>query len=534
MEKNYTGIKFKDLNTTTNKKLKKEFYLKKINLEHFPKMKKDLDIFFNDSKKYFDTSYEDKIIIIGKKSNKKNNKRIRSSLRDSTNSKIKSKNTNFFRRVSIYKSNILKASNDSSNKSNNIRNSKMITEEKKKVFMNLEENSLKPGQRFVDDKEIENLFNLFKEVRRINKNKIKNFVTVSELNENKNKNLKFLKSSKNLAISNLMNLKKLTSNNIMNLRKQSSKTLFNSFENNKKKQKKYNNLLLSKKKNLHLDNNPTDEKDFYRTVSTGFSGNFKDECSFKSNNLNNDENKNNRLKSSEKKIIKERKKMIKRQNQYLENEIDNVINNKLKDILALQERTFMVQSRNKVCQSKLNKYLSSKIKRPNKRHLLLEDEYYRPNLEMKIKLSNYHKKLYPEEIYDWYKDLHSSGKFLLTDESLPIVEIIRNPKTMKNSTPIRNKILENNYLKGIIPKKSLKQFSKDYKNIQNNFNSLSVNGVNLLTFENDLFKKLKGRKIINDFERLMSPSSIKCKDIYSNIDKNIFNQKKKTSFQLFD
>ena len=56
----------------------------------------------------------------------------------------------------------------------------------------------------------------------------------------------------------------------------------------------------------------------------------------------------------------------------------------------------------------------------------------------------------------------------------------------------------------------------------------------MLEFENNIFKKLKGRKIINDFERLMSPSSIKCKNIYSNIDKNIFTQKTKSYFKLHD
>jgi hypothetical protein len=496
--------------------------LKKINIEDFPKMKKNLDIFFNDSKKYFDTSYEDKYIIIGKKSDKKNKKKLNASLKDSINSKIKSKNMNILRRMSLYKSNILKSSNDSSNKSN-IRSSKIITEEKKKVFINFEENALKPGQRFIDDKEVENLFNLYKEVRRINKDKTNNFVTVKELNESKNKShISFLKSSINLA-----------NYNVMNLKKQSSKKLFNRIEKKKKEIKRLNDLLLSKENNLDLDNNPSVEKKFYKTVSTGF--NLKDDLSIKNNNLNMDEIQKNKLKSSDIKKIKERQKMKEKQKQYIENEYDKVVKNKLSEILALQERTFMAQNRNNIYRCRLNKYLSSKIKRPKNKHLLLQEENYRPNLEMKIKLNNYYKKLNPDEIYDWYKDLHSSGKFEISDEYLPIVEIIRNPNTMKFFTPIKNKIFEDNdYIKKIIPKNSLKKFSKDYQNIQNNFDSLSVKGVNLLTFENGIFKKLKGRKIINDFERLMSPSSMKCKDIYSDIDKNIFNQKTKTCFQLFN
>ena len=39
---------------------------------------------------------------------------------------------------------------------------------------------------------------------------------------------------------------------------------------------------------------------------------------------------------------------------------------------------------------------------------------------------------------------------------------------------------------------------------------------------------------MNDFERLMTPSSVKSKNIYSNVDKNIFTQKTKSSLKLPD
>ena len=182
MEKDFTGFKFKDI--FKNKRQKKEYFLKKINIDNFPKIKKSLDIFFNNSKKYFDTSYEDKHIIIGKKNKNSKNKKAFISLKDSTNTKIKNKSMNILKRMTLLRASILKASTDSSNKSN-IKNSKIITEEKKKLFANADENSLKPGQRFIEDKEVENIFNLFKEVRRINKNKISNFITVKELYEKK-------------------------------------------------------------------------------------------------------------------------------------------------------------------------------------------------------------------------------------------------------------------------------------------------------------------------------------------------------------
>jgi len=524
MEKTLYGAKF-NYNNIKNIKIEKEYFLKKINIKNYPKLKKNLEIFFNDSKKYFNTSYENKYIIIGKKNSIKNNKKLTTVLTESINNKNKSKNFKLLRRMSLMKGSVLRSSNDTSIKSNS-RNSKNITEVKKKGFSNVEENALKPGQRFIDDKEVDKIFNLFKEVRRINNNKINNFVTLKELNETKNKNNnKFHKTSR-----------KIINRNIINLKKSISKKIFNSVDKKKKKDfKNYNNLLLNKDHELDLENTPLNEIDFYKTISTGFTGIFKDELS-NSNILNMDNNdNNNKIKNNNTKKIKERLRLIEKQNQYIEDELDKVVRNKFSNILAFQERTFMIHNKYKNFQSKLNKYLSSKIKRPKNKNLLLQEENFRPNLEVKLRLNNFQKKLHPDGLYDWYRDLHSSDKFIITDERLPTVETIRNPNTMKFFSPIKNKILENNeYLKKIIPKKELRNFSKDYRNIQNNYDSLSINGVNLLTFENNIFKKLKGRKIINDFERLMSPSSIKCKNIYSKIDKNIFTEKTKSYFKLHD
>ena len=215
MEKSLSGVKFKD-NNIKNKKIEKEYFLKKINLKNYPKLKKNLEIFFNDSKKYFDTSYENKYIIVGKKNNIKNNKKLTTVLTESMNNKNKSKNFKLLRRMSLIKGSVLRASNDSSNKSNskNSKNSKNITEEKRKAFTNVEENALKPGQRFIDDKEVDKIFNLFKEVRRINNNKINNFVTLNELNETKSKNnFKFRK----IINRNIINLKKSVSKKIIKI-----------------------------------------------------------------------------------------------------------------------------------------------------------------------------------------------------------------------------------------------------------------------------------------------------------------------------
>ena len=60
---NCLGIKFKE-NYFFNQKIPKEYFLKKININKYPKMKNNLNAFFNDCNKYFETSYDDKYIII--------------------------------------------------------------------------------------------------------------------------------------------------------------------------------------------------------------------------------------------------------------------------------------------------------------------------------------------------------------------------------------------------------------------------------------------------------------------------------------
>ena len=69
-------------------------------------MKKSLDIFFNDSKRYFDTTYEDKFIVIEKKNNNKNNYKLINIFKDNPN-KIKTKNMNLLKRMTLLKASLL-------------------------------------------------------------------------------------------------------------------------------------------------------------------------------------------------------------------------------------------------------------------------------------------------------------------------------------------------------------------------------------------------------------------------------------------
>jgi hypothetical protein len=222
---------------------------------------------------------------------------------------------------------------------------------------------------------------------------------------------------------------------------------------------------------------------------------------------------------------------MKKQNQYISMEFDAPFKNKMAHILTLQEKSLMNNKKNNNIQSHINNYISSKTKKSKSKLLIMQEDNYRPNIEIKLKLQNLQKKLNPDKFYNWIKDLHSSKKDLYPYEYIPNIETIRNPKIMKNFNP-STFVEKNNYMKKIIPTKYLRDFNNDLKNANKNYESLIVEGVDLLQLENDLFKKLKGRKIINDYERLLSPSNLKSQNIYSNIGKNLFNQKNRPAFNI--
>ena len=76
---------------------------------------------------------------------------------------------------------------------------------------------------------------------------------------------------------------------------------------------------------------------------------------------------------------------------------------------------------------------------------------------------------------------------------------------------------KDDYLKKHITSKYYKSLEKELNNANHNFETLFVQGKNLLEIENNMAKRLKGKKILNDFERLLSPSKLKDENIYSNI-----------------
>ena len=486
---NFFLPRFGKKSTHREKRMEKVYFQRKINPEELPNFKKMLKTFFTDYSKYFQTSFENNRIIVGKKydNNQKNNMRI--SLTESGNQKLKTKK--YIKRPTMKRNGVSRA--DSLNRS------RYMYEDKRKSF---EDSILKPGQKFIDDKEIEKLFNLYKEVRRVNKNKSSNFVNIKELKEYKE-----LKNDFNL------NFNSKSNDNFFKLN--SCAPTLNSNENNAKEKKFGMNAMRNNFETLN-------DSEYNRTLSTNIGCTLQDD-STKNNNIfksveSDKEEKDGHICKTD--VVK-RRKLINMQNQYIYNNIQEVIKKQFAESLSLQENALLFHNKNRKYQYNFRKYLNNHIKKKFKSDLLIQEDKFRKKLELKAKIDFFQKKLNPDKIYDWYKDLHSSKNFLpILDKKF---ETIRNPKTMKKtfiSSNHRSRTLDKDqYLKNSITSKYFNNLEKEADNVNNNFGSLFVEGKNLLQFENNLAKKLKGRKIINDYERLMSPTDLKNEDIYANIGK---------------
>ena len=538
MEDNQQKIELKKKNYAN--KTQREFFIKKIKLKNNPKIKRNLDLFFNDKNKYFETTYDNKLLIMGKNFKDKRNKTT-SSFSDSTKK-------NLIKKMSTLKKyNNLKNSSESDKKSSSVKSrtfSKNITEEKKKNFI-AEENQLRMGKRFIDDKELESIFKAFKDLRKLNKHKIKDFITLKELSI-KNKNITpFNITLKEKKLSNL-----LDNNNNDNIsRKESNSINLKIKEKIKNTSIKDKTLSFDRDKDLNLSNTQNNffknnknkqnrtlnDLDYYKTTSTGFTSGYK--------TREDSDNKAYSIKQNSKKLRniifmnnkKERNKLFEKQNQYISEKLDDTIKKEMAYNLALQEQALLYQNKKSKIQTQLLNYLSKKLKKSKNKLLLFRELNYRPNYETKIKLNNLENKLNPDKIYNWFNDLHQTENSKVKEQYLYTEETIRNPHHMKSLSPIRLKLLENSeYFKKSIPEMQLEDLKKSLGKIQNSYDTLHIKGVDLLKFEADIAKKLKGRKIVNDYEKMLNPSSFKSKDILSNVGSKIFRENTISSLRIND
>ena len=538
MEDNQQKVEFKKINYSN--KTHVEFFIKKIKIKSNPKIKRNLDLFFNDTNKYFETIYDNKILVMGKNFKDKRNKTT-SSFSENIKKKLYKKMS------SLKKYNNLKNSGESEKKSESMKSriSKNITEEKKKNYTN-EENQLKMGQRFIDDKELDNIFKAFKDLRKLNKNKIKDFINLKELYKSKNITpfniiLKERKLS-NFLDNNNDNISRKESNSINlkikeKIKSASIKDKTLSFD--KDKDSNLNNTqnnFFKNIKNINKKQNKTlNDLDNYKTYSTGFTSGYKtrEDSDIKDYSIKQNSKKIRNILMMKNK--KERFKLLEKQNQYISERLDDTIRKEMAYNLALQEKALLFQNKKSKIQTQLVNYLSKKLKKSKNKLLLYRELNYRPNYETKLKLNNLENKLNPDRIYNWLNDLHPIENSKAKDQYLLTEETIRHPQHMKSLSPVKLKLLENSeYIKKSIPKIQLENLKNNLGKIQNSYDTLHIKGVDLLKLEADNAKKLKGRKILYDYEKMLNPSIFKSKDILSNLGGNIFRENTISSLRIND
>ena len=165
----------------SDEKRRRQFFVKKIKLSDFPELQKNYIDFFHNRNNYFNNKYKNNKIMVGKIKEIRDTQDL---LQIPKIKNIKAKVKNKKNAFNSSRTNSKLSPNDSS-----------IIEKKQRLGIKfVKDSSLKIGQKYINENELEDLFNKFKIVEKINKTKIRDFVTVKDLIEKKVK-VKPLKKS---------------------------------------------------------------------------------------------------------------------------------------------------------------------------------------------------------------------------------------------------------------------------------------------------------------------------------------------------
>ena len=315
---------------------KRQLFLKKIKLTDFPILKNIYNDFFNNKANYFKNKYKNNYVVIGKIQDEKEKEDI--------NTKVKG-----FR--GKFKKYMLNAS-----KVNNSKITPEDTSHGEKKFVKFGKiSSLKIGQHYVDETELEDLFKTFKTVHIINKSKTSDFITLRDLIEkrikkesllNKKKSEKKLKNENNEynRTTSTWTTNRNLKNENLNIN-DSSKNLSKNKDNKDKNLPMLSNLNSLKNINTQYINSDKEEESKYKTMANFF--------------VSLNKKKNN------KKKIRTRNKIISRQNQFLLNKkgINHTENKYFAQILANQEKTLLQSSRSQAIFNHFGDKLSKKVKK---------------------------------------------------------------------------------------------------------------------------------------------------------------------------
>jgi len=200
-----------------------------------------------------------------------------------------------------------------------------------------------------------------------------------------------------------------------------------------------------------------------------------------------------------------RNKLLTSQAQYLTTIKNNETYKKeLKNALTSQEIAFLFQKEKEQKFSILCNYMSQILKKPLN-NLIINNSYdFRLKSDIANKIQNNLNSYYPEKKFSWKNDLRknkNTQKILFKNG-----EIIREMKLKECCYSNDEKILKKkqikkiNYLKERLPKENIDNLVNNINNVFKDYDDLVVKGKNLYKVEYDICKNIKGRKIINYFE----------------------------------
>ena len=203
-----------------------------------------------------------------------------------------------------------------------------------------------------------------------------------------------------------------------------------------------------------------------------------------------------------------------RNQKFLKDELINDIDNKLYRTVKT-ELGYKLNFQEEVLNTKKNeeniikniKYnLLKKLKRPENELLMTYSENYRIKKEIKENVSQKIKKTFPQPLYKWIVSLRGDKENHYindgTDEN-PLWNVYIHKKHTKQK--IRNSNLfrtnteffkNNDYIKKKLKIKNFNKLNKEIDNINSDFSNMLIKGKNLLNFEKENTRNLKGRKYI--------------------------------------
>ena len=534
----------------------KEFFIEKVKLNEKPLMKKFLKDFFQNHKKYFNDQFNNQKVIIGKA--KTINEKFELPIPKKYQRKVNNK-----RRTRTFR-----IDNETLSEQLSLFN------EKRKGFKGMIDSYLKDGQRYISDREIEEIFKVFHKVQEINKTKINDFVSKKDLadslythsidelikmNKLKEKNLKNSHINKSNKVLRIYSSPLFSVNNDLNksrsllcddndklVNKNSSSRLnINSTQEknndnikNKKIPKiKLQNKSSSNKTNGYILNKNNSIENNNISIGSQNDSNFQWKPSSPFKKLMNSSNSLKDKKKTKTNLL-ENEKLLKKQTQFLPNMSQKLIKNEMVKRLASQEKALLFNNKVKNKEINLLDNLSKKLRKQKSALLLGQIEDYRIIKDIKIKLNRIIRKSIPGYNYNWQRDLRNEKN----EDEVDTPRMVNNDYNKKRALSQNDEITRNpcyktfyafdkkfrdgerQYLKSKVSKKLYNNFMSDLNNLKQNYDGLLIEGQNLLQYEHDLVKKLKGKKIINKYGINLQPQEINNELYAKNFDMHKFNK----------